>query len=266
MKKLQKYLGWRSVLSMALTLITLIQLSQQAIAQGNTILADKTSQTYPAVLAREVFRLAYLNRYTWDKNFPGYTATVKIKQGNEEHNGYIKIKPDLSVEVTGINSADARQTVEEQLQTIVVHRRRIPFEVAHKNHTYTMGKTDDTGAVEILEKGDSSDARYKVYNSQITQVNRILGDTSVTVNLLDSVVTPKGYIATRYRTIFRQPQTAEILGEREFEDTYQQVGDYYLLKRQVIRDFPKKEPQTTTFIDFNNIELLPKVSTKKPSK
>ena len=31
--------------------------------------------------ARELFQAAYENRYTWDKNFPGYSADIEIKQG-----------------------------------------------------------------------------------------------------------------------------------------------------------------------------------------
>jgi hypothetical protein len=263
MKQSQKHLTRWCALSLVLTLLALTQLAQEAIAQSlpprnMRLFADKNTSTQaPTVSAREIFRSAYLNRYTWDEKFPGYTAGVKIKQGNEEHNGSIRVKPDLSVEVTGINSAQARQAVEGQLRMVAIHRRRIPFEVAHKNHTYELGKTDNTGVVEIFEKGESTDAHYKVSKNQITQVNRTLGDTFVTVNLLDSLVTPKGYLATRYRTIFRQPQTKEVLGEQESEDTYQQIGDYYLLKRQVIRDFQKGQ-QTSTLIEFNNIQLLPK--------
>ncbi|MGB5592975.1 MAG: DUF3386 family protein [Crocosphaera sp.] len=28
---------------------------------------------------RDLFRAAYENRYTWDQNFPGYTADVTFK-------------------------------------------------------------------------------------------------------------------------------------------------------------------------------------------
>ncbi|MCX7594147.1 MAG: DUF3386 domain-containing protein [Fischerella sp.] len=261
MKQPQKHLTWQFVLSIVLTVATLTQLAQAVMAQNQSsrsiiLLTEKTgSPDTSAVSAREIFQAAYHNRYTWDEKFPGYTAEVKIKQGNQEYNGYIRVKPDLNVEVTGINSEDARQTVEGQLRMIIVHRRRVPFEVAHKNHTYELGATDNTGAVEIFEKGESTDARYRVSKNQITQVNRTLGKTSVTVNLLDSLVTPSGYLATRYRTIFRNPQTKEVLGEQEFSDTYNQIGNYYLLKNQTIRDF-QKERLTTTFIDFHNIQLL----------
>ncbi|MBV8885027.1 MAG: DUF3386 domain-containing protein [Chroococcidiopsidaceae cyanobacterium CP_BM_RX_35] len=209
--------------------------------------------------ARELFRAAYENRYTWNKQFPGYTAAVEFQQGKEDYKGYIRVNPDLNVEVTGIDKEDARQTVDSQLRMIIIHRQRVPFEVAHKGQTYQLGATDKTGAVEIFEKGDTTDSHYKVLHQQLTQVNRTLGQTAVTVNLLDSLVTPEGYLATRYQTVFRQPQTAQVLGEEESEDSYQKIGGYYLLNRQIIHDFEPGK-QTTTKIVFTDIQLLSKSS------
>lgn len=231
-----------------------------AVTQSDSQLLSSTSSTdNSAGSARDIFRAAYENRYTWNQQFPGYSALVELRQGNEDYKGYIRINSDLSVEVTGIDKEDARQTVENQLRMIIIHRRRVSFEVAHKNHTYQFGATDKTGAVEIFEKGDTT-AHYKVFHQQLTQVNRILGQTAVTVNLLDSLVTKEGYLATHYRTIFRQPQNAQVLGEQESEDTYKKVGSYYLLKHQVIRDFEQGQ-QTTTEINFTDIQLLPKSAT-----
>ena len=215
---------------------------------------NTSSTETPTGSAREVFRTAYENRYTWNKQFPGYTATVEFKQGKENNRGHVRINPDLSVEVSGVNSEDARQ-IDSQLRMIIVHRRQVPFEVAHKNQTYQFGATDKTGAVEIFEQGDTTDSHYKVFHQQLTQVNRTLGQMAVTVNLLDSLVTPEGYLATRYRTIFRQPETAQVLGEQESQDTYNKVGGYYLLTRQVIHDFESGK-QTAVEIDFTDIKLL----------
>lgn len=64
--------------------------------------------------------------------FPGYTAAVEFKQDKENYRGHVRINPDLSVEVTGIDNEDARQTVENQVRMLVVHRQRVPFEVFTK--------------------------------------------------------------------------------------------------------------------------------------
>jgi len=210
----------------------------------------------PRISALELFRQAYENRYTWGPQFPGYTATVELKQGKEDYKGHIRLNPDMSVEVTGIDKEDARQTVENQLRMIIIHRRRVPFEVAHKNSTFRLGTTHGTDAVEIFERqGDQKESRYQLSHQQLVQVNRLLGQTAVTVNTHASEVTPEGYLATRYRTIFRQPQTQQVLGEEELRDTYKKIDGYYVLKHQVIHDFEQGQ-RTTTELNFADIQLL----------
>lgn len=239
--------------------LALFNLGTQARADmlnhlDGVLLSEKTNNSLTSTIsARDLFRNAYQNRYTWGSDFPGYTATVEIRQGKENYKGRIRLNPDLSVEVTGIDNKDARQAVENQLGMIAVHRRRVPFEVAHKNSAFKLGATDRTGVVEIFQQGGKTEAHYKVFRQQITQVNRILGPHSVTVDTVDTEVTPEGYLATRYRTIFRNPQTQEVLGEMESEDAYKKIGGYYVLIGQVIRTSEQGE-RTTTELKFTDIQ------------
>ena len=219
------------------------------------LLSEKTDNTPSNISARDLFRDAYQNRYTWGPQFPGYTAAVEVRQGKELYKGRIRLNPNLRVEVMGIDNEDARQSVENQLGMIATHRRRVPFEVAHKNSTFKLGAKDTTEAVEILQQGDKTAARFKVLNHQIKQVNRILGPHSVSVDTLDTEVTPEGYLATHYRTIFSDPQTKKVLGEMESQDSYKKVGDYYVLTRQVTHISEQGE-QTSTELNFTDIQPL----------
>lgn len=228
----------------------------QALDLTDSVLkSEKTDSLTSAISARDLFRNAYQNRYTWDSQFPGYTATVEIRQGEENYKGRVRLNPDLSVEVTGIDNKDARQAVENQLAMIAVHRRQVPFEVAHKNSTFKLGATDRTGAVEIFQQGDKTKANYKVFRQQIMQVNRILGSHSVTVNTLNTQETPEGYLATRYQTFFRNPQEQEVIGEMESEDSYKKIAGYYVLTRQVIQ-MSEQGKRTTTELNFSDIQPL----------
>ena len=61
--------------------------------------------------ARDLFRAAYEHRYTWDANFPGYSADIELKQGDEVYTGHVAIKPDMTVEVSGIADEEVQQSV-----------------------------------------------------------------------------------------------------------------------------------------------------------
>ena len=263
MKQLLKYKNsW--FFSLVTTLITL-----NLGTQGGTrplpftkavLLAQQiNSSPNPTMSAREIIRNAYKNRYTWNPQFPGYTAAVEFKQGKEVYMGHARVTPGLNLTVTGIENKEAFQAVKNTLGMIIVHHRQVPFEEEHKNSIFRLGSTDATGAVNIFEQGDKTEAHYKIFHNQFMQVNRTLGDTAVTVDVLNSQETPQGYLATHYRTIFYQPQTKQAMGEEESEDTYKKIGNYYILSRRVNHEYEQGQ-NTTSEIDFTNIQLLKNMS------
>ncbi|NJO71562.1 MAG: DUF3386 domain-containing protein [Oscillatoriales cyanobacterium RM1_1_9] len=205
--------------------------------------------------ARDLFQAAYEHRYTWDKNFPGYRADVELKQGDEVYNGHIQINADMTVEVTGIENEEVQQSIYTQLRDIVTHRKRSSFDNSHGKNTFTRGKPDETGAVEVLVSGDAMGSNYKVRGKQISQVSRVMGRMAFVINTHESLDTGEGFAASRYDAVFRNPQTNEIIRELDFEDIFEKVGDYYVMTRQIVKS---KEAGKTTTTEFNysNVKLL----------
>ncbi|HEY9609923.1 DUF3386 domain-containing protein [Allocoleopsis sp.] len=209
--------------------------------------------------ARELFQAAYENRYTWDANFPGYRADVEIKQGDEVYKGEVRIKDDLTVEVTGIEDEKVQESVYNQMRDIVTHRKRSTFEKAHGKNEFSLGESDTTGAVEILVKGDAMGSNYKVRGTEICQVSRVMGPMAFTINTNESLDTGEGYVSTGYNAIFREAKTGNLKTKREFEESYEKVGNYYVMTRQVVHAIDGGNRLTTEF-NFSNIKLLEPVA------
>lgn len=207
------------------------------------------------VSALELFRKAYENRYTWNDEFPGYTAAVEFKQGRDRYNGYVRVNPDLSVEVTGIANEKASQTVKNGILLIAIHRRSTPFEVAHKNKAFKFGTVENSKVTEIIEDGGKATARYQVANNQIVQVNRLLGPHAVVVKTLDTEETPEGYIATRYQSSFYDTKTNQIIGSEISSDSYRKIGNYYLPIRRVIQHIENGNNFEVEF-NFTKLEVI----------
>ncbi|HAZ44199.1 MAG TPA: hypothetical protein DCZ55_06880 [Cyanobacteria bacterium UBA11371] len=205
--------------------------------------------------ARELFKAAYENRYTWDANFPGYSADVELKQGDEVYTGKIRINGDLSVEVTGIEDEEVKQSIYTQLRDVVTHRKRSSFEQSHGKNQFNLGEQDSTGALDILVKGDAMGSNYKIRGTEICQVSRVMGRMAFVIDTHESLDTGEGYVSKRYDAVFRNAQTNEITRELEFEDTYEKVGDYYVMTRQVVRSRENGQVITTEF-NFANVKLL----------
>lgn len=205
--------------------------------------------------ARELFKAAYENRYTWDANFPGYSADVELKQGDEIYTGKIRINSDLSVEVTGIEDEEVKQSIYTQLRDVVTHRKRSSFDQSHGKNQFNLGEQDSTGAMEILVKGDAMGSNYKIRGTEICQVSRVMGRMAFVIDTHESLDTGEGYVSKRYDAVFRNAQTNEITKELEFEDTYEKMGDYYVMTRQVVRSRENGQIITTEF-NFANVKLL----------
>lgn len=209
--------------------------------------------------ARELFQAAYENRYTWDKNFPGYTADVRLQQGDEVYTGTIRINPDLSTEVTGVDDKSAKEDILNQLWEIGVHRVRRTFEESHGKNTFDFGETDETGAVEILVSGKAMGDRYKIRNHEVSLVHRHIHGVVVTINTFSTLDTGEGYLAHRYDSVYHDVKTGELKGSSKIEDSYEKVGNYYIITGRVIHSEQDGKPVTTEFA-FSNVKLLQPVA------
>ncbi|MEO1377417.1 MAG: DUF3386 domain-containing protein [Cyanobacteria bacterium J06635_10] len=210
----------------------------------------KTSKT-----AEELFKAAYESRYTWDEDFPGYSANVQLIQGQETYTGKISINRDLSVEVSGVSDIQVQEGIYIQLWDVITHRKPTPFSESHGKHEFIKGSTDDTQAVEIIVKGDSADSNYRIRGREICQVTRVKGSTAFVIDTHENLDTGKGYIAIRYAAVFRDIQTNEVQSILKFEDTYEKVGKYYLMTKQVVQDSQDSNDTITEF-NYSNIKLL----------
>ncbi|PSB03743.1 DUF3386 domain-containing protein [Merismopedia glauca] len=205
--------------------------------------------------ARELFQRAYENRYTWDANFPGYSGEVQLHEGGETYSGKIQVNRDLSVEVTGIEDEKIQEMVYTQLRDIITHRKRSSFADAHSKHEFSLGEQDATGAWDIFVKGDAMGSNYRIRGTEISQVSRVMGRIAFTINTKSSLDTGSGYVSTSYDAIFRNPQTGDLVRKLDFEDTYEPVGNYYIMTHQVVHCLEEGKKTTTSF-NFSNIKLL----------
>lgn len=207
------------------------------------------------VSARDLFRAAYENRYTWDQNFPGYTADVRLTEGDKTYTGKIRINADLSFDVSEVSDEEARKAIHGQVWEIAVHRVRRPFEETHGQNIFSYGETDPDGAQEILVEGKAMGDRYKVRNNEVSLVHRHIHGVVVTINTFSSTQTGEGYLSRTYDSVYHDVKTGEQKGSSQFEDSYEPVGKYWILTRRLIRSTKEGQPSTSEF-SFLNVRML----------
>ncbi len=213
--------------------------------------------------AQELFRSAYENRYTWDPAFPGYTADVtythRTAAGEQVLTGQAKVGSDLKASVVGIEEETAHKVIHGQLWEVAIHRIRRSFEDTHGNNAFEYGQTLDDGTVEILMGGKAEGDRYHLKDNQVTMVHRHIHGVVVTIHTFSSHDTGCGYLSHRYDSVYHDPKTGAAKGGRStFEDTYTQVGDYFILSERKIETEsldPDGSPDQQVF-QFSNIQVL----------
>lgn len=209
-----------------------------------------------ATNAREIFKAAYENRYTWDSEFPGFTADVTLTLAGQEHSGTVHVGADLSYQVLGVEDSAAAKAIEGQLWEMTIHRVNHGFEKTHGENTFQLGETDDSGAVEILVSGKAHGNLYKVRERTVCFVHRQIRDVIVNINTHQVQATDRGYLATHYDSIYMDAETKEVKGQsKAFVDTFELVGDYYILTGRNIQSGAGEEKEVTN-LAFSNVQLL----------
>ena len=212
--------------------------------------------TVTQISAQELFQAAYQNRYTWDENFPGYTADITYKYDDQVIKGQVVIDANMKAEVLNVEDEAAKKAIHGQAWEIAVHRVRRAFEQTHGANTFRPGDTDATGAVEIFVGGKSEGDKYKVRNNEVCHVHRLIHGTFVTIDTFSSHDTGEGYLSHTYNSVYHDPETAaQKGGKSDFTDEYEKVGNYYILNRREIRTEIAERISIQDFI-FSNIELL----------
>ncbi|NJL65219.1 MAG: DUF3386 domain-containing protein [Methylacidiphilales bacterium] len=212
--------------------------------------------TATQVSAQELFRAAYENRYTWDKEFPGYSADIKYRYDGKEYNGQVNISTNLKAEVLGVEDEEAQKAIHGQAWEIAVHRVRRTFEQTHGENIFRYGATDANGAVEILMGGKAEGDKYKLRNNEVCLVHRHIHGVVVTINTFSSHETGEGYLSHTYDSVYHDPKTGEQKGGKsDFVDEYEKVGKYFILNRREINTDVDGKPSVQEFI-FSNIKLM----------
>ena len=212
--------------------------------------------TVTQISAQELFQAAYQNRYTWDGNFPGYTADITYKYDDQVITGQVRIDANMKAEVLNVEDEAAKKAIHGQAWEIAVHRVRRAFAQTHGANTFRYGSKDANGAVEIFVGGKSEGDKYKVRNNEVCHVHRLIHGTFVTIDTFSSHETGEGYLSHTYNSVYHDPETgAQKGGKSDFTDEYEKVGNYYILNRREIRTEIAERISIQDFI-FSNIELL----------
>jgi hypothetical protein len=79
--------------------------------------------------------------------------------------------------------------------------------------------------------------------------------STVTVDTLATTPVSQGYLASSFKTMFRNPTNQKITAVETVTDEHTQVGAYYLLSSRQIESLEQEQNPSQIRIQFENFQL-----------
>jgi hypothetical protein len=226
---------------------------------GTTLTAEKTAAaktTEAGGSALDALERARDGRALW-KEYPGFTADLKVLSGDEVISGKVKIDADgvVSLEMPKSKTAD---WVEEQLNSMVQHRMP-DGEVTQGDVTFAEAESKHPLG-RAIDLGDSSaNSVYRIKDDVIMEVNRSAGPTMrFTISVLEiERNAEEKYLPRSFTMNFFDAKSGDLKMSLGYFNSWQRVGQFDLPK-QIIEVDAKKGGASAKEIAFSNCQLLSK--------
>jgi hypothetical protein len=214
--------------------------------------------------AREIFRNAFENRYTWKDGFPGLTADLDIVDHDKKAiPAKITIDRNLVVDFEcGDCGGELRSLVRAQVSQFVTHRVYEPFEekYAKGEAFFQVVKKRKKGMWEITADGETAMGSWYLIDSRTNEVRQLTRSLGGPVKFMiiheKNIITENGnYIANYYPVKFyiEDGDRKHDLGEVVYDDKFVKDGKYWLPEHRILKG---KLPQPDMSVIDVDLELL----------
>ncbi len=203
---------------------------------------------------KDQFRVAYENRYTWPKPFPGYYGYVQFQSEINIVKAKFSIDSNLNFKVQEIDNESISNAIKSQLWELTIHRVKRTFEEVHRDNTFTLGDFGEYG-YEIIVGGKNKGDRYRIKNGYVSMVYRSIHGKFVLIYTDNIILTNQGYLSHKYTSEYRDHKTGKSSKSKSFyEDSFSPIskGGPWVLTQRIIHGYQEgsKFTQSFTFTDL----------------
>jgi len=214
--------------------------------------------------ARNIFKAAFENRYTWKDGFPGLTADLNIvNHGEKPIAASITIDRNLVVDFECDDcGGELRSLVRAQVSQFVTHRVYEPFDekYAEGEAFFQVVKKRRKGMWEITADGETAMGSWYLIDSRTNEVRQLTRTLGGPVKFMiiheKNIITENGnYIANYYPVKFyiEDGDKKHDLGEVVYDDKFVKDGKWWLPEHRILKG---KLPQPDMSVIDVDLELL----------
>ena len=207
---------------------------------------------------KEIFRNAYENRYTWEKDFNGYQGKCIFSINNRMHEGKFVLGKDFKPNIQKIDDDEIVKSIASQLFEVCIHRVKRQFQSVHSENDFNLLKSSDNG-IEMRVSGKNEGDKYRVKNKCINMVYRKIHGTIIEIFVDEFLDTGIGFLSQKYSSQQIDPDTLKSNSQKlEFEDHFINVSNenYWILNTRTIKYLNQNQEEEIQRFIFEDIRLL----------
>ena len=207
---------------------------------------------------KEIFRKAYENRYTWDKDFNGYKGKCIFLINNKTHKGNFLLGKDFKPHIQEIDDERIVKSIASQLFEVCIHRVKREFKSVHSENNFNLLKSSESG-IEMSVSGKNEGDKYRVKDNYINMVYRKIHGTIIQIYVEEFLDTGMGSLSKKYNSQQIDPETLKLNPQKlEYEDEFKNIGrdDYWILNSRTIKYLNQNQEKETQKFIFEDLCLL----------
>jgi len=155
-------------------------------------------------------------------------------------------------------SNEAKAWVEDQVNSVLAHRRNGDFSKADGRHPITFAandKEDKSPLGRRVELHDAMKSSYRIRNNQVVEVDRTMADDHFIISVLETTSTTDGkFLPRNFVVNYFDAKTDVIKRSESFTDEYQKIDGIWLpaMRRIIVAQDGKL---ITRLLVFQNVKV-----------
>lgn len=225
-------------------------------AQVLPVRAQEKAKADPAAYA--LLEAAHNARQVMPVDFPGFTARIAFQYGATSGTGTLRYQrgEKTALQLDGAQG-DVKAWLEDQILSIIGHRRGGNFAQGDGRFPLSFGKSPDNHFGKLIELNDGMESSYRVRDNKVLEVTRSAGETRFTISVIETIQADAGkYLASHFMVSYRDKKTGALQEVQGFRDTYQKIGAVWLPGSRSVLTFGSETSPEMRRIHFKDIKLL----------
>ena len=207
---------------------------------------------------KEIFRNAYENRYTWNKDFNGYKGKCIFIFDKKRHEGDFLLGKDFKPKIQKIDDDKIVKSIASQLFEVSIHRVKRDFQSIHSENNFNLIKSSKSG-IEMKVSGKNDGDKYRVKDQCINMVYRKIHGTIIEIFVEEFLDTGDGFLSKKYTSQQIDLNTLKPNSQKfEYKDEFINIStsDYWILNSRTIKYLKENQEEEIQKFVFEELCLL----------